>query len=547
MQVSFVTVYFAKMVLKCAFPGCQNLEKSARVRKSAFPSPPDERLTFHRFPVNDPERLKLWLLSVHQDITLPLHCVRQMRLCSQHFTPDDFRADEGKIRRYLKKTAVPVMFIQHFKQEDCERELKAELLSLACETSPKRESSPTPVTTCSEVEKSSWLKVMQDCQSCGHDSDLKSHPASAEPAQTFINGSEHTLKCEDDKEVVVQIVSSDNECSEQVFIEKDGSYLSSDDEEASLQEEEVKKKRKRKSKSKDSSDEWEPGLDEEATDSDVSNEETLKEDGQGNLVVWCIPCGTEASLSCSVHGHKKVFCCARCGAGDDIQTRNIETLPVRFDDVAGFQKHAEQEHGAKPFYTLCQDCGKFFTAKKEHVCEHKIKFIVCPECGKRFLSEAGLKLHRTQLHSDYDHPCKFCLKVFKTKSAKLEHEQTHPKESQPYRCPDCPKRFSNIHKRNRHVRSHRGSQKNVCDVCKKSFKDAYRLKRHKLIHSGEQPFKCQVCERSFNQMVNLTSHMRVHTGEKPFTCEQCGESFSHNVSLRNHKQRHHDSGGQSDE
>lgn len=52
-----------------------------------------------------------------------------------------------------------------------------------------------------------FFSVMQDCQSCGHDSDLKSHPASAEPAQTFINGSEHTLKCEDDKEVCVNASS----------------------------------------------------------------------------------------------------------------------------------------------------------------------------------------------------------------------------------------------------------------------------------------------------------------------------------------------------
>ncbi|XP_017328541.1 uncharacterized protein LOC108268219 isoform X1 [Ictalurus punctatus] len=315
---------------------------------------------------------------------------------------------------------------------------------------------------CITVEGNERLfSVTQDCQSCGHHRDWRSHPPSAEPAQTFHNEKEHTLENGDGEEVVVQIVSSDNECSEQVFIEEDGSYLSSDDEEASLQEEEVKKKRKRKSKSKDSSDE-------EATDSDVSMDEdlftALKEDGQGNLVVWCTQCGTEASLSCSVLRHKKVFCCARCGAGDDIQTRNIESLPVRFDDVAGFQKHAEQEHGAKPFYTLCQDCGKFVTADpesrglKEHKCEHKSKFIVCPECGKRFLTGGGLKTHYTQLHSDYDHPCKYCLKVFKTKSAKLEHEQTHPKESQPYRCPE---KFSSIHKRNNHVVSHRAPRKCV--------------------------------------------------------------------------------------
>ncbi|KAB5578999.1 hypothetical protein PHYPO_G00189520 [Pangasianodon hypophthalmus] len=338
------------------------------------------------------------------------------------------------------------------------------------------ENTPTPLSACSEVEEKSWreavkslqtyqetsifkssevlvntqcllelfqfcwlcqkeccitiegneklFSVTQDCQSCGYHRDWRSHPPSAEPAHTFHKEEEHILEDEDGEEVVVHIVSSDNECSEQVFIEKDGSYLSSDDEEASLQEEEVKKKRKRTSKRKHSSDEWEPCLDEEATDSDVSMDEdlftALKEDGQGKLVVWCTQCGTEASLSCSVHRHKKAFCCAQCSAGDDIKTHTFETLRIRFDDVGSFQKHAEQEHGVKPFYRLCQDCGKFVIADpesrglKEHKCEHKSKFIICPECGKRFLTKVGLKSHYTQLHSDYDHPCKYCLKVFKT-------------------------------------------------------------------------------------------------------------------------------------
>ncbi|XP_060770838.1 zinc finger protein 43-like isoform X1 [Neoarius graeffei] len=351
---------------------------------------------------------------------------------------------------------------------------------------------------CTTIEGNEKLSsITQDCQSCGYHRDWRSHPPT--------------------------------------------SLLS--DEEASLSEEEENKKRKRKS---DSSDEWEPCLDEEATDSDVSMDEdlftALKEDGEGELVVWCTQCETEASLSCSVLQHKKVFCCSQCSAGDDVQTHNFETLPLQFDDVASFQTHVEQEHRAKPFNILCQDCGKFVRANKEHVCEHKIKLIVCSDCGKRFLTEVGLKTHYNQLHSDYDHPCKYCLKVFKTKSAKLEHEQTHPKESQPYSCPDCSQKFSRIHKRNKHIKSHRGPHKCVCDVCKKGFRTITKLRRHKLIHSGEKPFKCQVCEHSFNQLANLTSHMRVHTGEKPFSCEQCGESFSHNVSLKNHKQRHHDSG-----
>uniref|UniRef100_A0A673H3R2 THAP-type domain-containing protein n=1 Tax=Sinocyclocheilus rhinocerous TaxID=307959 RepID=A0A673H3R2_9TELE len=101
------------MVLKCACPGCPNREKPAKVRKSALPTPTDDRLTFHTFPVNDPKRLRRWLLAVQRDVDFPLRYVSQMRLCSEHFSPDDFKTGPGKIRRLLKSTAVPSLFLQN--------------------------------------------------------------------------------------------------------------------------------------------------------------------------------------------------------------------------------------------------------------------------------------------------------------------------------------------------------------------------------------------------------------------------------------------------
>ncbi|XP_072543324.1 uncharacterized protein [Salminus brasiliensis] len=318
-----------------------------------------------------------------------------------------------------------------------------------------------------------------------------------------------------------------------------------------LEEEEKKEAGKRKSRKQDSSDEWEPRLDEVAADTDISMDEDLfnflTEDSKGKVVVWCAVCRTDATLPCSLSHHKKVFACAQCGAGDHIEMRSFENLVVHFSDFPSFQKHAEKEHGARPFHKLCQECGKLVIAKptssgrKDHQCE-KLKLIVCPECGKRFLTEVGLKRHFSKLHKDADHPCKYCLKLFKNRPSKLEHEQTHPKEKEPYSCPDCPERFDNIHRRNNHLKLHRGPYKYACDSCGKRFRDIIMLKRHKLIHSGEKPFRCHVCDRSFNQIGNLSSHMRLHTGEKPFMCEQCGECFNHNVSLKNHLLRYHYSG-----
>ncbi|XP_016145116.1 THAP domain-containing protein 4-like isoform X2 [Sinocyclocheilus grahami] len=105
------------MVRMCAFPGCFNRQKAVRLRPR--PLSPEERLTFHRFPLNDPQRLRLWLLAVRRDTGLPVQSLDVLRLCSQHFSRDDFRSDKGSVRRYLKSTAVPVWF---FKTEEARRD-----------------------------------------------------------------------------------------------------------------------------------------------------------------------------------------------------------------------------------------------------------------------------------------------------------------------------------------------------------------------------------------------------------------------------------------
>jgi len=98
------------MVRMCAFPGCFNRQKAVRLRPRALS--PGERLTFHRFPLNDPERLRLWLLAVQRDTSLPIQSLEVLRLCSDHFSRDDFKSDEGNVRRYLKSTAVPLLFLK---------------------------------------------------------------------------------------------------------------------------------------------------------------------------------------------------------------------------------------------------------------------------------------------------------------------------------------------------------------------------------------------------------------------------------------------------
>ncbi|KAI4886526.1 hypothetical protein NFI96_034121 [Prochilodus magdalenae] len=261
-------------------------------------------------------------------------------------------------------------------------------------------------------------------------------------------------------------------------------------------------------------------------------------------VIWCEDCGAVANMHCGLRRHKKIYGCAHCGAGDDVQGCSFS---VNFSDILSFHKHAITVHGAtEHFYerTTCQDCNKTFRVhtdpnKKGHVCENKIKPFSCHLCPKRFVTKIGQKVHYRRLHGDYTHICKYCMIAFDTKTSKLEHEQTHSIDGLPYHCPDCPEKFKDFITRNQHLKSHRGKKKFVCHTCDRTFLSLSRYERHMLIHSGEKPYTCKVCERSFNQASHLKSHMRLHTGEKPFMCEQCGECFNHNVSLKNHLQQHH--------
>lgn len=55
-------------VVYVCFSWMLNRQKAVRLRPR--PLSPEERLTFHRFPLNDPQRLKLWLLALHRDTIL---------------------------------------------------------------------------------------------------------------------------------------------------------------------------------------------------------------------------------------------------------------------------------------------------------------------------------------------------------------------------------------------------------------------------------------------------------------------------------------------
>lgn len=81
----------------CCFPGCTN--------KAALWSPH----SFHRIPLRNKNMRQLWLVALSMDMDLPPAALKHLRVCSSHFSEDDFlRPVSDKSRRCgLKSSAVP--------------------------------------------------------------------------------------------------------------------------------------------------------------------------------------------------------------------------------------------------------------------------------------------------------------------------------------------------------------------------------------------------------------------------------------------------------
>ena len=107
-----------EMVLICAYPGCLNQRKRKQLRMLARTHP--GVVTFHEFPIYKPSLLKLWLIALRLDINTPINVLKLRRVCSDHFSPDDF-INQGEDRIVLTSSAVPMVFSHP--TEVCEQRL----------------------------------------------------------------------------------------------------------------------------------------------------------------------------------------------------------------------------------------------------------------------------------------------------------------------------------------------------------------------------------------------------------------------------------------
>lgn len=172
-----------------------------------------------------------------------------------------------------------------------------------------------------------------------------------------------------------------------------------------------------------------------------------------------------------------------------------------------------------------QDCGKKFSSFSGLRVHRKIhnpnRCFICDVCGRTFKNESHLQYHRKNHTLDWRWPCMYCEMKYKS----LAMYKTHLAKVHPDQQEDIERRTP--------IRLHR------CELCSKVYSDGTDLKRHILIHKGLKPFKCTYCDKTFNDKSNLRCHERVHTGDVRLRCNYCSKGFIHPRALRLHLSKVH--------
>merc|ERR1712029_677311 len=146
----------------------------------------------------------------------------------------------------------------------------------------------------------------------------------------------------------------------------------------------------------------------------------------------------------------------------------------------------------------------------------------CSVCTKAFMSSGHLSDH-VKIHTgERPFECPVCKKGFIQSNNMLRHIKTHHKT--PFKSSvggiEEPEGDTGKH--------HTGDKSFSCRFCYKLFRTKSKVKRHERVHTGERPFACGYCDATFKRNETALEHERIHTGEKPYSCSFCDKKFSRN-------------------
>lgn len=224
------------------------------------------------------------------------------------------------------------------------------------------------------------------------------------------------------------------------------------------------------------------------------------------------------------------------------KTIPCEFCDKKFKIAWSLTQHKKQCHSGEEVHK-CGACNSVFRCKeylnvhmKKHTIAPKFK---CEECSKAFYQKFELARHKKSFHEGIRYVCEYCNKEYSYCTYK-QHLKTHKEDyvQEKIQCPDCGKFFPNNKGMKAHYNIAHEGLHYVCEICGKVITTKQSLKQHMLLHTGEKPYVCQICKAAFNKKELLVTHERIHTKEKPYKCDYCDKRFTQRPPLNIHMRYH---------
>ena len=234
-----------------------------------------------------------------------------------------------------------------------------------------------------------------------------------------------------------------------------------------------------------------------------------------------------------------------------------------FQYRASLNVHIQTVHEKKKLFA-CELCSQKFGRRgtlnlhirnvhQKLYCKKSSDKIYTCTCGKKMITEQGLKLHvKNSCGKGKNILCPVCKEVFESFSSRMKHfAVAHPQRTI-YDCSFCNSKYlekSQLrqHLKNRHEKEHgpeiysslpapKGGNKK-CPVCKEIFKSrSDTMKHYTLMHPDASIYNCSVCDDKFVTLNGLKWHnFNAHERKvSDLGCIFCGKEFAEKEELKNH-------------
>ena len=229
--------------------------------------------------------------------------------------------------------------------------------------------------------------------------------------------------------------------------------------------------------------------------------------------------------SCDKRFVKKAQLIYHKSAYHDGKKFNCDLCRVNFASELSLNSHISLIHDVNN-PNLCKLCNKEFGKLRGHIISKHEKPLQCKNCNRKFTKKQIFQFHDVLEHP---HKCSRCELKFVKLSQLKKHSSLFHNAKKPFQCKYCAQEFYRmstfkVHSDLDHLYE--------CSECDLKFSKNVEFKKHnKLIHKETQPFRCHYCDKKFMTKSYMKSHA---SNEHSYQCDLCEKKFIAKIHLKTH-------------